>query len=220
MNTKLTSALILSLAVVAVPANADEAKPAAAEGAAGKSMAFEAGLALGLNVSTTKLGVGPGVGVDLGARFRVGPGAFTVHLRTQYQRYGKEGTVDAACSGSPPSAPCMKDGTLDYKMNEQALDLALRLAYRIMAPSEAWSPYVGAGPKLFLLKARTTSLGLDNTETDMKFGFTAFGGALMNLGPGHGFAELEYQWAGLSHKMTGDAHLAGLGIIVGYRAAF
>ncbi|MEI7891850.1 MAG: hypothetical protein WCI05_02095 [Myxococcales bacterium] len=48
-------------------------------------------------------------------------------------------------------------------------------------------------------------------------GFAAFGGAAMTLGPGHVFGELEYQWGGLSHPITGDAHLAGFALVLGYR---
>jgi len=202
-----------------VSATTDASTPAAASTDKKKDVYFEVGVALGLVIGTSGFGLGPGVGLDLGPSIRLGPGALAIHLRTQYQQQGKEGKIDLPCT-TPPSSPCLQGTTMDWKVREQALDFGLRFAYRFMPPERSWTPYLGAAPKMYLVKATTTSYGLDNTETDTRFGFAFFGGAQANLGPGHLFGELEYQWAPLRHTITGDGHLAGVAIAAGYRFAF
>lgn len=198
---------------------ADTTTAAASSSAKKKDVSVEVGLAVGLVAGTSGFGLGPGVGLDTGAAFRLGPGALGVHLRTQYQQQSKDGTIELPCS-APPSSPCIQGTKMDWKVREQALDFALRVSYRFFEPEHSWTPFIGVGPKMYLLKATTTSFGLDNTETDTRFGFVAFGGAQANLGPGHVFGEVEFQRAGLRHKITGDGSLSSLGFNLGYRFAF
>ena len=102
-----------------------------------KNFAIEAGLAVGLGVSTTGLGVGPALGLDIGARFRLGPGAFAVHLRPQFQTYSKEDTLAMPCAPAGVTSPCLQSGSMGYKVNEQALDFSLRASYRFMPLEKA-----------------------------------------------------------------------------------
>ncbi|MBI2394221.1 MAG: outer membrane beta-barrel protein [Deltaproteobacteria bacterium] len=209
---------LVAIVAATSPAVAQDAKASDPPVEKKKDTAFEAGAALGLIIGTSGLGLGPGVGVDLGSRFRLGGGALAVHLRTQYQQASTDGTVEARCA-TPQTAPCMQAGSMDYSMTERALDFGLRVSYRVLAIEERWTPYFGLGPKLYLVRATTTSLGLENSETDTRFGFVAFGGAQLNIGPGHAFGELEFQRAGLRHRITGDSSLSGVGLIFGYRLA-
>jgi hypothetical protein len=182
-----------------------------------RNVYFEVGPAFGLGLSTSGLGAGPALGLDVGTRLRLGSGGLAVHLRTQYQRYGKSGSVNAPCAVPTATGPCIQEGKLDYDLSEQSLDFGLRLAYQFLPVGDRFFPYAGVAPKLFLLKSTVTSLGQDNKDVSTSVGFAAFGGAAMTLGPGHVFGELEYQWGGLSHPITGDAHLAGFALVLGYR---
>jgi hypothetical protein len=59
----------------------------------------------------------------------------------------------------------------------------------------------------------------DTPERSMKFGFGVPLGAELALGPGGLFGELFPQWAPMKHTTTGDTHLGGMSLFVGYRAA-
>ena len=83
---------------------------------------------------------------------------------------------------------------------------------------------VGIGPRVYFLEsvARGNAGGhsfQDTPERSTKLGFGVPLGAEFQIGPGGLFGELFPHWAALKHATTGNSHLGGMSVLVGYRAA-
>jgi opacity protein-like surface antigen len=94
--------------------------------------------------------------------------------------------------------------------------------YRMTFLSDWLTPYAGLGLRIYLLESTVNGTAgdqsiADTTEHSTKLGFGVPLGVEFALGPGGITAELLFQWAPLEHTLTGDSHLGGLSLFVGYR---
>lgn len=123
------------------------------------------------------------------------------------------------------SAPDTRVPGSSYKWEVRQKELVFQptFLYRFTGLTETITPYVGLGPRIYLLQTVTrgsagASKFQDSTEQSTKFGFGIPLGAELALGPGGLFAEFLFQWAPLTHQITGDTSLASGSLFVGYRA--
>ncbi|HXI60360.1 MAG TPA: hypothetical protein VNO55_30065 [Polyangia bacterium] len=81
-------------------------------------------------------------------------------------------------------------------------------------------PYGGLGLQLHFVKSTVTGSGGnafgDNDETSTQIGGAAFGGLGLHLGPGLLLGELRFGYAGIGQKVTGDANIGALSVLLGY----
>jgi len=102
--------------------------------------------------------------------------------------------------------------------------LASSFFYRLPSLVTRLTPYAGIGLRIYFLESvvRGTAGGQsfqDTPERSTKLGFGVPLGAEFQIGPGGLFGELYPQWAPLKHATTGNSHLGGMSLFVGYRAA-
>lgn len=196
-----------------------------------RRVAVELGPVLGMGISTSGLGVGPDLGLEVGARVSLGSGVFAFALRGAWSVYAKEGSGATPCApmgsgGSnanpAPSSPCVSDpaqGTYGWSLTEMLVRIALPLSYRFLPASNAFNAYVGVAPTLTLQRAETTAFSQITTETAMRFGVHGLLGAQYRLGPGAAFFEAGYAWSTVSHRATGDVSLGAVQLALGYRVS-
>lgn len=102
-----------------------------------------------------------------------------------------------------------------YTLTEREMALLLSAVYRFEG---TLTPYVGAGPGLYLHRARAVAFGSTYTETEGTVGFQLLGGLEYKLGPGGLFAEVHYHFTRVGFLTTGNVNVGGfLAAGVGYR---
>ena len=113
-------------------------------------------------------------------------------------------------------------GAYSWHVTQQELVFTPTFLYRATFLSDKITPYVGLGARIYLLK--TTTRGAadggaidETTERSTKWGLGLPLGAELALGPGKLIGELMFQWGPLKHTLTGDSHLGGASLSVGYR---
>jgi hypothetical protein len=157
-------------------------------------------------------------GLDLGYVFPGTGRTIGAYLGTEYTAPRSDGT------GTDPGDPeRVAGGTYEWKLRQKQLVFQPTFLYRFNWLTDAVVPFVGIGPRLYLLESKVTGSAGGRTikateERSTKFGFGIPVGAEVPLGPGGLMAELLFQWAPLDHETTGDTHLAGLSLFLGYRA--
>lgn len=105
-----------------------------------------------------------------------------------------------------------------YTLTEREMAVLLSAVYRFEG---TLTPYVGAGPGLYLHQAKSEAFGNTYTETESNVGFQLLGGLEYRLGPGGLFAEVHYHFARVDFLTTGDVNVGGfLAAGVGYRFRF
>jgi len=114
-------------------------------------------------------------------------------------------------------------GMYGWELVQKELVFQPTFMYRLTALSDSITPYGGIGPRLYLLQSVVSGRAGDETigetrESSTKFGLGIPLGAELALGPGGLFAEFLLQWAPLDHDTTGDTHLGGASLFLGYRA--
>lgn len=117
-------------------------------------------------------------------------------------------------------------GSYNWHLEQRELILGLTLYYR--HPIGRWIPYVGVGPRLFLLESLVSGqagqmmpAGINtSTEESTKVGAGIPIGFGVTLGPGHLFAELALDIAPIDHRTTGDTNTGALSLSAGYRLMF
>ncbi|MDH5672436.1 MAG: hypothetical protein OEZ06_09830 [Myxococcales bacterium] len=117
----------------------------------------------------------------------------------------------------------MGDGGYGWHAWQKELSIQPTLLYRLAMLSKSVVPYVGIGPRVYLLETVVDGKAGDESfpisrEVSTKFGFGVPLGAEVTLGPGGVIAELLFQWGPLKHDITGNTHLASATLWVGYRA--
>jgi hypothetical protein len=113
-------------------------------------------------------------------------------------------------------------GAYNWHIRQQELVFAPTFLYRLTTLSDTITPYVGVGPRIYLIKDTTrgdaNGVSIDETtEKSTKWGLGLPLGAELALGPGKLIGELMFQWGPLKHTLTGDTHLGGASLAVGYR---
>ncbi len=180
---------------------------------------------VGLHISTNALDLAPDLGVEVGGRVALGPGALSFALRGAWQRYGLAQSARAACApggGVAPDAPCVSmptAGGYDYTLQEDVVRISLALSYRFLSPARAFNVYVGAAPGVALQRAQTTAWTLLTTETATRFAIGGFLGAMYRLGPGSLWLEAGFAHAPVEHRVTGADALSTVTLTGGYRIA-
>lgn len=114
-------------------------------------------------------------------------------------------------------------GSYSWHLEQRELMFGLTLWYR--HPIGRWIPYIGVGPRLFLLESlvngKAGSAGIvTSSEDSTKVGAGIPLGVGFTLGPGHLFAELALNIAPIDHRTTGDDNTGSLSLSVGYRVVF
>ena len=111
-------------------------------------------------------------------------------------------------------------GSYTYNLQQREGILGLTLYYR--HPLGRVTPYVGVGPRLFLLQsevdgaAGTTPIHT-SSEVSTKAGVGVPLGVGVRLGPGDLFLEASFLWAAIDHQITGDTNVGSLTVSLGYR---
>ena len=97
-------------------------------------------------------------------------------------------------------------------------------AWFFSPPSEALTPYAGAGLRVHFLTAVTEGSAGSGfgryTETDTRFGAVAFAGVGYRAGPGRILGELSFSFAPIDERLTGASNAGALSALVGYGVMF
>lgn len=116
------------------------------------------------------------------------------------------------------SDPQIPEGSGNYTLTEREMAFLLSAVYRFNGVWGSVTPYLGAGPGLYLHRATAAAFGENVTEGEGTVGFQFLGGAEMQLGPGGLFAEAHYHFTRIGFLSTGDVNVGGfLAASVGYR---
>jgi len=162
----------------------------------------------------------PTVGLEAGYLFGGTGGHIAAALAAEYTAPSATGSQTEAFA--PERIP--GGGSYRWELRQKELVLQPTFFYRLPDLIPRLTPYAGIGPRFYFLESvvRGTSGGeafQDTPERSLKFGFGVPLGAELALGPGGLFGELFPQWAPMKHATTGDTHLGGMSLFVGYRAA-
>ncbi len=114
-------------------------------------------------------------------------------------------------------------GSYSWHLSQRELILGVSLVYR--HPIGRLTPYVGVGPRLFLLDSRITGTAgsaaiSQSSEVSTKVGAGIPVGLGFHVGPGDLFAELQINISAIDHRVTGDTNTGSLALAAGYRFVF
>jgi len=125
-------------------------------------------------------------------------------------------------SMTDPRLDASAGNAYNWHLQQQELIFGLTLTYR--HPIGRWIPYVGVGPRLFLLQSNVTGSASGtpingSSEQSTKFGVGIPLGFGVTLGPGHLFAEFTINISNIDHRTTGDVDVgsSSMSLAVGYR---
>ncbi len=124
-------------------------------------------------------------------------------------------------NGTQAGDPRIDGGTYNWHITQQYLTFMPVLMYR-MTNFKAVTPYIGAGPRIYLMKSTVSgsvgAIGIpETTEQSTAIGFGVPLGVEINLGPGGLIVELLGQWGPYDHDATGPTHTGALSLSAGYR---
>ena len=108
-------------------------------------------------------------------------------------------------------------GEQEYRLTERELAFMLSAVYRFERALGSVTPYIGAGPGLYLHRATTQGFGATTIEKEGSLGFQLLGGAELHLGPGGLFLEAHYHFTRVSFLTTGSVNAGGFLGSLGYR---
>lgn len=135
--------------------------------------------------------------------------------------------VTASVAHSAPTTegsgvdPRLPGGGYRYHIRQDQLILGLNIQARI--PLGRLMPYLGLGPRLFLLRTTTTGGATGGTafpesqEVSTEAGLGAPVGVDLRLGPGQLFAEGQLLYAPLAQRVTGEQSVGAFTLCAGYR---
>jgi hypothetical protein len=213
-------ALCASNALAAEP-SPDASRPSSAQppAAAASGAVLLAGKFGGI-ASFNGLSPFPTVGIEAGYLFPGTNGRIAAALAAEYTAPSSDGSQTETFS--PERLPA--GGSYTWELRQKELVLQPTFFYRLTGLLPRLTPYTGLGPRFYFLESvvRGKSAGQsfsDTPERSTKLGFGVPLGAELALGPGGLFGELLPQWAPMKHTTTGDTHLGGMSLFVGYRAA-
>lgn len=113
-------------------------------------------------------------------------------------------------------------GSYQWHLTQQTLQVMPFVMYRIKGTG-ALVPYVGIGPRIYMLQSFVKGEGptfQETREQSTKVGVGVPIGAELALGPGGILAELLLQYGGLSHTATGNSNTGAASLSIGYRLMF
>lgn len=155
--------------------------------------------------------------LELGYVFPVLDQGLGAYLQIEYSAPSTDGHVDETFDRER-----VPSGGYDWELLQKELVLSPTFMYRMTFLSDWLTPYVGLGLRVYLLESTVNGKAGDQAIDDTKEQSTTWGlglplGAEFELGPGGVTAELLLQWGPLKHTLTGDSHLGGASLFVGYR---
>jgi hypothetical protein len=114
-------------------------------------------------------------------------------------------------------------GMYSWHLEQRELSFGITLYYR--HPIGKFIPYVGVGPRLFLLESKVRGYAgganiSTSTEDSSKIGAGIPVGFGYTLGPGHLLVELALAIGPIDHTTTGNDLVGALSLAVGYRLMF
>ncbi|NOK34489.1 hypothetical protein D7W79_28740 [Corallococcus exercitus] len=133
-------------------------------------------------------------------------------LEVNYHRPSMSGTLRGPQLdnlGQPIESP--------YTLAEREVAIQLSAVFRFPRALGPLTPYVGAGPGLYLHRATVESFDGTASESGGGLGFQALAGAELPLGPGGAFLEAKYHFAPVDFLTTGDVNAGAVLVAVGYR---
>jgi opacity protein-like surface antigen len=198
--------ILLALAQTAEPATpTPEAEPAESTSATKSGGTILLAPKLGFFKTTTPLSGAFFVGGEVGYLTPLLDNRLAIVAEFDFHQPNVSGTL------SDPQL--QSDGA--YKLTEREMAILLSAVYRFEG---TLTPYVGAGPGLYLHRAKAEAFGSTYTETEGTVGFQLLGGLEYKLGPGGIFAEVHYHFTRVGFLTTGDVNIGGfLAAGVGYR---
>jgi len=131
-----------------------------------------------------------------------------------------EGAYTAPEADGSGNAPQTAQGVYTWHLQQREGLLGLSLVYRHKIGR--WTPYVGFGPRLFLLQSTINGASgatafATSSEVSTKIGLGAPVGVGVRLGPGDLFVEFSVAWAPIDHSVTGTSNVGSLAVAAGYR---
>ncbi|NPC71715.1 hypothetical protein D7Y27_42665 [Corallococcus sp. AB004] len=133
-------------------------------------------------------------------------------LEVNYHRPSTTGTLRGPQLdnlGQPIEAP--------YTLAEREVAIQLSAVFRFPRALGPLTPYVGAGPGLYLHRATVESFDSTTSESGGGLGFQALAGAELPLGPGGAFLEAKFHFAPVDFLTTGDVNAGAVLAALGYR---
>lgn len=210
--------LLASIVLSSVAARAQEATvvaPAPARDRGQMLVAVKGGVLLPYGFS--KLGASYLVDVEVGYVLPVLRRHLAITLDGAFTAPGAAGTT------TDPRLDASSGGSYSWQLAQREVILGVSLVYR--HPIGRLTPYVGVGPRLFLLDSRATGSASgaaisESSEVSTKLGAGVPIGLGIHLGPGELFAELQLDIAPVDHRITGDTNVGSLSLAAGYRFVF
>jgi opacity protein-like surface antigen len=131
-----------------------------------------------------------------------------------------EGAYTAPEADGISTDPRLDSGIYSWHLQQREVILGLSLIYR--HPIGRFTPYVGIGPRLFLLESAITGKSGANAISQSREDSTAVGfgvpvGLGIRLGPGDLFVELALSYSELNHTITSNTNTGSLWLALGYR---
>ncbi|WP_404369643.1 outer membrane beta-barrel protein [Corallococcus coralloides] len=133
-------------------------------------------------------------------------------LEVNYHRPSTSGTLRGPQLdnlGQPIESP--------YTLAEREVAIQLSAVFRFPRALGPLTPYVGAGPGLYLHRATVESFDSTASESGSGPGFQVLAGAELPLGPGGAFLEAKYHFARVDFLTTGDVNAGAVLAALGYR---
>jgi hypothetical protein len=122
-----------------------------------------------------------------------------------------------------PRLDASMGGSYSWHLDQRELILGLSLVYRHKIGR--FTPYVGVGPRLFLLESKVSGTAGSakisvSDEVSTKVGAGIPLGLGIRLGPGDLFVEFAINVSSIDHRATGDSNTGSLSLAAGYRVIF
>ena len=186
-----------------------EPAPAPVPAAAGTLPSFAVGAELGGIVPLTTLGSQVALGIELGYLLPV------LDRRLE---------LTLAAGWAPPQRS-FTDGPYRAEVTQHELHFSLGPRYRLLDLAGKLNFNVSTGARLYLFRSVSAGTAMDQKfleyrEQSTHLGFFLTAGGEYRLGPGRLFLDLDFAWAPLPHRITGDTSSANISPTLGYRLLF
>lgn len=173
---------------------------------------FSVGVKAGGLLAFSKLNANARVTLELGYVLPIARQNLGVGFEVSYAAPNRSGVQDG---------DVRVGGAYSWRLSLQELTMMPVAVYRLPI-SEHVIPYIGAGPRIYLLRSTTRGdvSGTPISETREKSTKLGFGipiGVQVRLGPGFLLAELLTEYGPLDHTATGSSNTGAESLQVGYR---